>query len=100
MGFDYIAASFIRTAKDVINIRKVLEENGGNDIHIIAKIESREGVINIDEILEVADSIMVARGDLGVEIPSEEVPLVQKSLIEKQMQQVNQLLQQHKCLKV
>ncbi len=83
MGFDYIAASFIRTAKDVINIRKVLEENGGNDIHIIAKIESREGVINIDEILEVADSIMVARGDLGVEIPSEEVPLVQKSLIEK-----------------
>ncbi len=83
MGFDYIAASFIRSAKDVLKIRRVLEENGGGDIFIIAKIENREGVNNIDEILAVSDGIMVARGDLGVEIPIEEVPLVQKELIKK-----------------
>lgn len=83
MGFDYIAASFIRSASDVINIRRVLEENGGADISIIAKIESRDGVNNINEILEVADGIMVARGDLGVEIPTEEVPIVQKELIKR-----------------
>ncbi|MCL2699879.1 MAG: pyruvate kinase [Defluviitaleaceae bacterium] len=82
-GFDYVAASFIRSASDVSAIRDVLERNGGDDIRIIAKIESREGVDNIDAILEVADGIMVARGDLGVEIPPEEVPLVQKVLIEK-----------------
>ncbi len=83
VGFDYIAASFIRSAADVMKIRQILEENGGSDIQIIAKIENREGVNNIDEILEVADAIMVARGDLGVEIPAEEVPIVQKNLIKK-----------------
>ena len=81
--FDYIAASFIRNASDVIKIRRVLENNGGGHIHIISKIENRQGVDNIDEILEVSDGIMVARGDLGVEIPIEEVPLAQKTLIRK-----------------
>ncbi len=83
MGFDYVAASFVRSASDVLEIRKVLEENGGKDIQIISKIENREGVDNIDSILEVTDGIMVARGDLGVEIPFEEVPLIQKQLIKK-----------------
>lgn len=82
-GFDYVAASFIRSAADVVKIRRVLEENGGESISIISKIENQEGVDNIDEILEVSDGIMVARGDLGVEIPPEEVPLVQKTLIAK-----------------
>lgn len=83
MGFDYVAASFIRSAGDVLKIRRVLEENGGKDIFIISKIENREGVKNIDDILAVSDGIMVARGDLGVEIPIDEVPLVQKELIKK-----------------
>lgn len=83
VGFDYIAASFIRQASDIIKIRQVLEEAGGREIQIIAKIENRDGVNNIDEIIEVADAIMVARGDLGVEIPTEEVPIVQKMLIKK-----------------
>lgn len=82
-GFDYIAASFVRSASDVIEIRRVLEENGGSDIQIISKIENREGVDNIDSILEITDGIMVARGDLGVEIPLEEVPIIQKELIRK-----------------
>ena len=83
VGIDYIAASFIRSAKDVLEIKRVLEECGGSDVQIISKIENRDGVENIDEILEVTDGIMVARGDLGVEIPFEEVPLVQKMLIKK-----------------
>lgn len=82
-GIDFIAASFVRRAKDVLEIRQLLEENNATDIHIIPKIENQEGVDNIDEILEVSDGLMVARGDLGVEIPAEEVPLVQKSLIKK-----------------
>lgn len=82
-GFDIVAASFIRSAEDVLKIRRVLEENGGGQIHIISKIENQQGVENIDKILEASDGIMVARGDLGVEIPPEEVPLVQKILIAK-----------------
>ncbi|MCL2617905.1 MAG: pyruvate kinase [Defluviitaleaceae bacterium] len=82
-GFDYVAASFIRSANDVLNIRQVLADNGGSHMMIISKIESREGVDNIDSILEVSDGIMVARGDLGVEIPPQEVPLIQKRLIKK-----------------
>ncbi len=82
-GIDFIAASFIRTAEDVVKIKEILKNNHGEYIKVIAKIECRDGVNNIDSILEVSDGIMVARGDLGVEIPPEEVPLVQKLLIKK-----------------
>jgi len=82
-GIDFIAASFVRRAKDVLEIHQLLEENNATHIQIIPKIENQEGVDNIDEILEVSDGLMVARGDLGVEIPAEEVPLVQKMLIKK-----------------
>ncbi|WP_138268008.1 MULTISPECIES: pyruvate kinase [Anaerofustis] len=80
---DFVAASFIRSKEDVFAIREVLNNNGGEDIHIISKIENRQGVDNIDEIIEASDGIMVARGDLGVEIPAEEVPIVQKDIIKK-----------------
>ncbi|WP_338470482.1 pyruvate kinase [Niallia sp. XMNu-256] len=80
---DFIAASFVRRASDVLEIRRLLEENNADYIQIIPKIENQEGVDNIDEILEVSQGLMVARGDLGVEIPAEEVPLVQKNLIKK-----------------
>ncbi|GAA0484110.1 pyruvate kinase [Salinibacillus aidingensis] len=82
-GIDFIAASFVRRTSDVLEIRELLEEYKAENIHIIPKIENREGVDNIGAILEVSDGLMVARGDLGVEIPAEEVPLVQKSLIEQ-----------------
>jgi pyruvate kinase len=82
-GVDLVAASFIRKAADVLAIRKVLEQNGGNDIQIFSKIENQEGVDNIDEIIQFSDGIMVARGDMGVEIPIEMVPVVQKMIIEK-----------------
>jgi pyruvate kinase len=82
-GVDIIAASFIRKAEDVVAIRRVLEENGGGNILIISKIENREGVENIDEIIRFSNGIMVARGDLGVEIPVEDVPMAQKWIIEK-----------------
>ncbi|MDY4694307.1 MAG: pyruvate kinase [Blautia sp.] len=82
-GFDFVAASFTRTADDVRAVRKILNENGGSDIHIIAKIENQQGVDNIDEIIEEADGIMIARGDMGVEIPLEYVPVIQQKIIQK-----------------
>lgn len=83
-GFDLIAASFTRNARDVLEIRRLLDENNSK-IRIIAKIENQEGVDNIDEILSVADGIMVARGDMGVEIPFAEIPAIQKRLIDRAM---------------
>lgn len=83
MGVSAVAASFIRKADDVLAIRKLLNENGGENILIISKIENQEGVDNIDSIIEASDGIMVARGDLGVEIPIENVPGVQKMIIKK-----------------
>lgn len=82
-GFDFIAASFTRTADDILQIRKILEEHDCKSINIIAKIENKQGVDNIDDIIRVSDGIMVARGDMGVEIPMEDVPVIQKVLIEK-----------------
>lgn len=80
-GMDYIAASFVRKASDVAEMRKFLKENGGEHIRIISKIENKEGVDNLHEIVALSDAIMVARGDLGVEIPAEQVPIIQKKII-------------------
>lgn len=82
-GIDFIAASFIRKAEDVLAIREILERNKAFGIHIISKIENQEGLDNLDEIIRVSDGLMVARGDLGVEIPTEQVPLAQKLMIKK-----------------
>ena len=84
--FDFIAASFVRQASDVEAVRQVLQDCGGESVKIIAKIENQEGVDNIDEILAAADGIMVARGDLGVEIPAAKVPILQKKIIRKGLQ--------------
>ena len=82
-GFDFIAASFVRRAPDVKEIRDLLNANGGENVKIISKIESQEGIDNFEEILELSDGIMVARGDMGVEIPMEQVPVVQKHFIKR-----------------
>ncbi len=82
LGVDFIAASFIRKASDVNDVKKVIEGEGAN-IPVIAKIESREGIDNISDIIDVADGIMIARGDLGVQVPPEDVPLFQKMIIKK-----------------
>lgn len=82
-GIDFVAASFVRKASDVLEIRQLLERNNATHIQIISKIENQQGIDNLDEILEVSDGLMVARGDLGVEIPAEDVPLAQKKMIEK-----------------
>lgn len=83
MGYDFIAASFVRSAADINYLRRFTESLGWFDVRIIAKIENIDGVQNIDEILEAADGIMVARGDMGVEIPFEQIPAIQKELIRK-----------------
>ncbi len=85
-GFDFIAASFTRSADDILEIRRILEERSCHHIKIIAKIENLQGVENIDEILRVSDGIMIARGDMGVEIPLEDVPVIQKKLILKSLE--------------
>lgn len=82
-GVDFIAASFVRTADDVQQLRMLLDKNGGAHINIIAKIENQQGVENIDGIVSLADGVMIARGDMGVEIPAEDVPPIQKMLIKK-----------------
>lgn len=91
-GFDFIAASFTRTAEDILQIRKILEEKNCNNISIIAKIENMQGVQNINDIIRVSDGIMVARGDMGVEIPLEEVPVLQKKIIQKVYQAGKQVI--------
>ena len=80
-GFDWVAASFIRSAADLEEIRAVLRRHGGEGIRLMAKIENREGIEHLDEILDSADAVMVARGDLGVEIPAAEVPVHQKRMV-------------------
>lgn len=82
-GVDFIAASFVRTASNVAKVKEIIQEADGGHVPVIAKIESDEGIRNIDEIVAIADGVMVARGDLGVEIPPEEVPLAQKMIIRK-----------------
>ena len=82
-GFDYIFASFVRRADDLHQMRKLLDDNGGKDIKIISKIESQEGIDNFEEILELSDGIMVARGDMAVEVPFEKVPVIQKRFIKR-----------------
>lgn len=86
MGYDFLAASFVRTKEDILEVRKILDEYNSK-AKVIAKIENMQGIQNLDEILEVSDGIMVARGDMGVEIPLEEVPVLQKQMIKKAVAQ-------------
>lgn len=81
VGFDYVAASFVRNKEDVLAVRKVLDENGGKDIKIICKVENQEGLDNIEEIIDNSAGIMIGRGDLGIEIPCQNVPIAQKDII-------------------
>ena len=94
-GVDFIAASFVREADDVQQLRQLLDENGGEDIDIIAKIENQQGVENIDSIIALADGVMIARGDMGVEIPAEDVPSIQKLLIKKVVKAGKQVILQY-----
>lgn len=95
---DFIAASFVRTAEDVLEIRNILEKNGGANIRIISKIENGEGVENIDDIIKVSNGIMVARGDMGVEIPLEVLPVIQKRLLKRPIVQARLLSRRLRCL--
>jgi len=83
MEVDMVAASYIRKSTDVLSVREILDSNGGKNIQVFSKIETHEGINNIDEIIKVSDGIMIARGDMGVENPLEQVPLIQKMIIEK-----------------
>ena len=91
MGYDFLAASFARSKEDILEVRKILEENNSK-AKIIAKIENMQGIENVEEILEVSDGIMVARGDMGVEIPLEDVPVIQKDMIKKAVEQGKQVI--------
>ncbi len=90
--YDFVAASFTRSAADILALRQELSKLGGADMKIIAKIENAEGVENIDEIIDVSDGIMVARGDLGVEVPLQDIPVLQKHLIAKAYQSGKQVI--------
>ena len=89
---DFVAASFVQCKEDILQLRRLLDKNGGESIKIISKIENVQGVENIDEIIEVSDGIMIARGDMGVEIPYEEVPVIQKMIIKKVYQVGKQVI--------
>ena len=91
LGFDILAASFVRTKEDVLEIRKILDEHNSKML-IVSKIESMQGIKNLDEIIEVSDGIMVARGDLGVEVPLEELPILQKQIIKKAVAKGKQVI--------
>ena len=95
---DYVAASFVSSKADILSVKNFLAENGGDDIGLIAKIENRTGINNIEEICSECDGIMIARGDLGVEIPFAELPAVQKYIIENADFWGNELLQLQRCL--
>ena len=89
-GFDFVAASFVRTKEDVLDVRKILDDKN-SCMKIIAKIESTQGINNLEEIIDTADGIMVARGDMGVEVPFEDVPVIQKEMIKLENQRANML---------
>ena len=95
---NFIAISFVRTAKDVNEVRAILEETGNTHVQLLAKIENQQGIDNLDEIIDTADGIMIARGDMGIEVPFEMVPVFQKKSSVKLTKQVKSLLQQQTCL--
>ena len=97
-GVDFVSASFVRKKEDVIELRRFLDYHGGHDIKIISKIENIQGVMNFDEILRYSDGIMIARGDMGVEIEYEKLPGIQKRFIRECYQAGKMLSAPHRCL--